>query len=143
VPSWATAASASPASGVGTVATDEGTNSDTFTNLATSGPAVTLTTGTKVLVIVSAYLRADDQNGKPFMDYAISGATTRSASETTSLAMNRATSTSASNQMRASSASRITVTAGSNVFTAKYKSNSTSYNVYFANREIFVMDLGS
>jgi hypothetical protein len=140
VPSWATPASASPASAVASVATGQSTTSDTYTDLTTSGPAVTLTTGTKVLVIISAEEETSTTSVLAVMDYAVSGATTRSASDTTSLQI-RSPGAGATIS-RASSASYITVTAGSNTFTAKYR-KSNSGTATFYNRQISVIDLGS
>ena len=143
VPSWSNAPSSSPASAVASVATRQSTSSTSYTDLTTSGPAVTLTTGTKVLVIVSA---AIDQNGaddRPgYMDFAVSGATTRAASDTTALIGAGNSSFPSTNANRNSSAQSITVTAGSNTFTAKYHGTSSN-TVFFTNRTITVIDLGS
>jgi len=138
-PQWA-AASASPASDTASVATAQSTTSTSYTDLSTSGPAVTLTTGTKVLVIVGAELYQNSVNDKCLMDYAVSGATTRSATDATCLLFRRGASDDVN--IRASAASRITVTAGSNTFTAKYRSASGG-TANFANRNIIVIDLGS
>lgn len=135
---WAAASGGSPASATATVATSQSTTSQTYTDLTTSGPAVTLTTGTKVLVIVTGMLEVDADGTWSYMDYAVSGATTRSASDTTALIIRRGSARVVS---RMSSASRITVTAGSNTFTAKYKNNAGTS--YFADRDILVIDLGS
>lgn len=139
VPAWTTVSS-SPASAVATVATDEQTSSSTYTDLTTSGPAVTLTTGTKVLVIVSAMAYTDGANQQASVDFAVSGATTRSASDATRLSIRGAGA--GITLTRASSASRITVTAGSNTFTCKYKTSAAG-TAYFSDRQICVIDLGS
>jgi len=139
---WAAPAAAPITNATATVATRESTTSGSFTDLTTAGPAVTLTTGTKVLVIVSGAIdtnAAVDSNG--VMDFAISGATTRAATQTTSI-RSGSTSMSSSKPLRFSSATIQTVTAGSNTFTAKYQSPSTNA-LFFANREILVIDLGS
>ena len=137
---WVAVAGASGInSGVATVATSESTTSTTYTDLTTSGPEVTITTGTKVLVIVTSQLNGDASGTRNYMDFAISGATTRAASDTTALIQRRAAG---DHWMRTSAASSITVTAGSNVFTSKYKT-SAGGTATFENREIFVMDLGS
>ena len=142
IPAWATPASSSPASNVATVATRQGSNSNTYTDLATSGPAVTLTTGTKVLVIVSATMDTNNTNSAIMaMDFAVSGATTRAATDATALIAPNTVRTSAL-AFRASSAQIITVTAGSNTFTAKYHSTNGEEN-FWANRTITVIDLGS
>jgi hypothetical protein len=137
---WATAASSSPASAVATVDTDQTTTSSTYTDLATSGPAVTLTTGTKVLVIVSAYVYQNTVSKNSYMDFAISGATSRSASDVTALTLRRGANDDVN--FASSRVSRLTVTAGSNTFTAKYKTQSGG-TAGFLNREICVIDLGS
>ena len=133
VPAWATPASSSPASATATVAADEGTTSGSFVDLTTAGPAVTLTTGTKVLVIVSAYI--GNSGNQHFMDFAISGATTRAAADTTCLFLQSAGG-------RFSVVNRMTVTAGSNTFTAKYHAFQSN-TAQFADRTITVIDLGS
>jgi hypothetical protein len=135
---WATPASSSPASAGATVATDQSTTSSSYTDLSTSGPAVTLTTGTKVLVIVSAYEYQSDSGGQARMSYAVSGATTIAAGDSTALILRRIDDT----NLRASAVSRVTVTAGSNTFTAKYRTTGTG-TANFLNREICVIDLGS
>jgi len=139
---WATPASSSPASGVASVLTRQSTNSNTYTDLATSGPAVTLTTGTKVLVIVSSAMDTDASSNAPAaMDFAVSGATTRSATDQTAVKSPKVNAAS-TEQFRGSSAQIITVTAGSNTFTAKYHTTNGE-TVFFTNRTITVIDLGS
>jgi hypothetical protein len=141
VPTWGSV-SASPTSASATVGTQQSTSSTSYTNLATSGPAVTLTTGTKVLVIVSCAngsTSVDNEVGT--MDFEVSGATTRSATDATMLSLHNQGSTSPY-LPRASSVSFLTVTAGSNTFTAKYRSRGGG-SIAFNNREITVIDLGS
>jgi len=137
---WAAPASSSPASATATVASAQSTTSITFTDLTTAGPAVTLTTGTKVLVIVSAYCY---QAGSPGMlarmDFAITGATTRAAANTTALITRG--DTNGDVWGRASAANIVTVTAGSNTFTAKYMVNTGTGG--WQDRSIIVIDLGS
>jgi hypothetical protein len=139
-PEWATLASASPASASARVETAQETSSATYTDLSTAGPAVTLTTGTKVLVIVSTQIYTTGSSQSGFMDFAISGATTRSATDSTAVAMTGPTAY--ANEQYASRASRITVTAGSNTFTAKYRESGAS-SAGYQYREICVIDLGS
>jgi hypothetical protein len=141
-PEWATPAGSAPASASATVATEETTTSGTYTDLTTAGPAVTLTTGTKVLVIITADIRAMSAARNGSMSYAISGATTSAASENDCLGNARILS-GAADPARMSSASRRTITAGSNTFTAKYKSADGSATITFKTRDIIVIDLGS
>jgi|LakMenEpi03Aug12_release.lakeMendotaPanAssembly.Ray.scaffolds.fasta_scaffold557822_1 hypothetical protein len=140
VPSWAAPAASSPASDSATVATSQTTTSTTYTDLATAGPAVTITTGTKALVIVSAGLAQGSIGNRIYMSYAVSGATTIAASDTNCLQVSVYQAT---NQMlRSSSVSRLsTLTAGSNTFTAKYRTNGGTATI--ADREICVINLGS
>jgi hypothetical protein len=136
VPSWATLPSAAPASASATVATEESTSSTTYTDLSTSGPAVTITTGTKALVIVTAQIYLNINERLAYMSYAVSGASSIAASDAVAVQSNSQV------ENRMSAASRLTtLTAGSNTFTAKYKSTTTTG--YFKNRNIIVIDLGS
>jgi len=137
---WATPSASSPASASARVETAQELTSATYTDLTTAGPEVTLTTGTKVLVIVSTQIYTTGSSQTGFMDFAISGATTRSATDSTSVAMQGPTAY--ANEQYASRASRITVTAGSNTFTAKYRESGAS-SAGFQYREICVIDLGS
>jgi hypothetical protein len=135
---WATAGSSIPANSAATVATAQTTSSATYTDLATAGPAVTVTTGTKALVIVSSAMRdTGGTNNVAYMSYAVSGATTVAATDASAIAF-VSTNINAGNVFRFSAASVVTLTAGSNTFTAKYRtSNVTDYS----NRAIFVMNL--
>ena len=141
VPVWATPASASPASATATVSSEQSTTSTSFTDLATAGPAVTLTTGTKALVIVSARIRLQGGYGdNAYMGYAVSGASTVAAAQATSLS-NSIDNSSYYSKVRASAATITTLTAGSNTFTAKYSTDGNTG--YYTDRQIIVIDLGS
>jgi hypothetical protein len=133
---WATPASAIPANSAATVATQQSTTSTSYTDLATSGPAVTVTTGTKALVIITSQVQNDAGNAQAFMSFAVSGATTTAASDTKRLSIETASAI-----MTASAAYVVTLTAGSNTFTSKYRVGNTAGTVYFQNRNIFVMNL--
>jgi len=139
VPAWTTPAAGGLTKAFADVTATESTTSTSYTDLTTAGPAVTLTTGTKVLVIVSSNLRANANGGYVNMDFEISGATTRAADDNTSLSNMNQTGT--ANYMSASSARAITVTAGSNTFTTKYKVNTGT--AVFYDRQIVVIDMGS
>jgi hypothetical protein len=71
------------------------------------------------------------------MSYAVSGATTTSASDDWALGASGINGT--GYQMRMSAASVATLTAGSNTFTAKYRSSSGQSA--FKSRNIFVINL--
>lgn len=136
IPSWATPASAIPANAVAIVAASETTSSTSYTDLTTAGPAVTLTTGTKALVIVTSASFNNTNAQGPLMGYAVSGATTIAATDTTASYVQRE---SAVQKTRYSCVSCITLTAGSNTFTAKYRTSTGTAT--FSDREIFVINL--
>lgn len=138
VPAWTTPASAAPTSANSTVATQQTTTSGSYTDLATS-QSVTLTTGTKVLVMLTAECTANN-GGYQFMSFEVSGATTIAASDTYCL-KNAISSNVTDDQQRHSAVNFLTVTAGSNTFTAKFKQSGG--NGIFQNRQITVIDLGS
>ena len=105
-----------PASGF--VTTSETTTSTSFTDLSTAGPAVTVTSGTSALIIVSAQLRNDTTNAFSRMSFAVSGATTDAANNNRALAQQV---DAGDNWVGASHAILLTnLTAGSNTFTAEY-----------------------
>ena len=118
--------------------TSEGTTSASFTDLATVGPAVTVSTGTQALVMIAARLSGNNPGVRATMSYAVSGATTSAANE------NRSIQT----DLRVSgdfysigfSAVHTGLTAGSNVFTAKYRnSGGTGSTATFHYRVISVI----
>ena len=135
---WAALPSSNPTTADAQVYTSESTSSNTYTNLTTTGPEVTLTTGTKVLVILSCRFN-NVLGGEPRMSFAVSGATTTAASDTYSIFQNF-TGETHNASLQVSKASVVTVTAGSNTFTAKYRSPDFSTRTW-SNREIFVMNL--
>lgn len=125
------------------VLTGQTTTSTSYTDLATVGPSVTVTTGTRALVIISAWIETSTTS--PYIaasSYAISGATT-SAAPANILAFIRSTGSPA--QYASVTAAHIVtgLTAGSNTFTMKYQTENASYSAYFSNRIITVIDLGS
>ncbi len=139
---WAAAGASVPANAVARVETNQFTGSTSYTDLTTSGPAVTLTTGTKALVIVSARLYSQTSSSHAYMSFAVSGATTTAASD--DFALRAQQSSAAANQaFRMSAAAAVTLTAGSNTFTAKYKWDGTgeTQQAHFEQREIFVINL--
>lgn len=118
--SWLTLAPAPTATAAtASVATSQTTTSGVYTDLATVGPSVTITTGTKALVIVGAKMFNAQAGGTTFMSYAVSGATTIAAGDSTSF--NRQQSSGTNEYIRATASYLVTtLNAGSNVFTAKY-----------------------
>ena len=137
--SWATLApTASAISAVASaqVLTGQSTSSTTYTDLATAGPAVTLTTGTSALVLViSGYTDTSSVGPALCMSFAVSGATTIAASDDFRGAL------SADSGYNASSIAMLTklttLTAGTNTFTAKYRMSAAGTGS-FSNRSITV-----
>lgn len=111
----------------------QSTTSTSFTNLATTGPAVTLTTGAVVLVWVAALCWNTVAGSHVFMGYEISGASSQAASDLSALVFR---SGSASQSVQCSMISRPIITAGSNTFTAKYRVDADTGN--WSNRLIAV-----
>jgi hypothetical protein len=129
---WATAASGGPTNSGAVITNYESTTSTSYTALSTAGPAVTLTTGTKALVAVSSFL-----GNRASMSFDISGASSFSAADTKAVQENSDNSSIGSGVYLMTG-----LTAGSNTFTAKYRStNGTS--APFQNRNIAVIDMGS
>jgi hypothetical protein len=117
------------------VATSETTASASYTDLATVGPAVTVTTGTSALVTV--YCLAGNNTGGQacFMGFAVSGATTVAAADAFSVEY---FSSVGNNNSRICATFLVTgLTAGSNVFTAKYKASANTAT--FLDRKITVV----
>jgi hypothetical protein len=136
---WATPASSSPASAQSFVTTKQTTTSTSYTGLSTA-QAVTLTTGTKVMVCLTCKLEPASTNYL-YMSYAISGATTVSSSDSRSIAFGPYASVTSAPELTYSAVYFHTVTAGSNTFTAQFRvSGGTGY---FLDRQILVVDLGS
>lgn len=120
-----------------TVATAETTASTSYVALTTPGPAVTVVTGTKALVIISGRLSNGTAGAAASMGYAVSGASTIAADDTKSKTVQSAT---ASNLDRGSWVGlEEGLTAGSNTFTAQYRV--TSGTGTFGDRRIIVVGL--
>jgi hypothetical protein len=105
------------------VTTNQTTNSTSFTNLATSGPAVTVTTLTTALVTLTCLIQPNATAVAGFMNLAVSGATTINAPAGPSAAFQTQTSgTVASGTVTYVLTG---LTAGSNTFMAKYAQGGT------------------
>ena len=113
---WASSAPITPSGA--TVATSETTTSTSYTDLATSGPAVTVTIGAsgKALVMISSYLRNSAYGSAALAGFAVSGASTIAASDTTALI------SSLDDDFRFGASTLVTgLAAGSTTFTMKYR----------------------
>lgn len=125
---------------VATVATSQGVTSATYTDLATVGPQVTVTTGTSVLVIISCGMTQGagaDTNWGINASFDVTGASSVAASDANCLSLMN----SGSPLRYASRVVRLTgLTAGSNTFTMKYKRINQGTGT-FADRTIMVINL--
>lgn len=134
-PEWAAAVGSFSATSA-TVAAQESTTSTSYADLATIGPAVTVTTSTEVLVIVSGELQNGTTDTSASMSFAVSGATTLAASDERRLAV----LLQAADVVGASLVIHVSeLTAGSNTFTAKYRVGGGSG--LFTRRRITVIPL--
>jgi hypothetical protein len=106
----------------GTVNVSDTTTATSYGDLpaGTLGPSVTVTSGTAVLVGVSAKIQNSLNTASSFASYAVSGATTVAASDTWGVSIQAPTAASTT-----VNASRVTLhtglTAGSNTFAMKYR----------------------
>lgn len=120
------------------VSTSQSTSSTSYVDLATSGPAVTVTTGNNAIVITSCSMDNNTANIDSRMSWAISGTTTRAASDSTSV---RRDGMPATNTVRFSKVYFLDsseLDAGSNTFTAKYCVGDAGSSGTFADRRITV-----
>ena len=115
---WQTLAPVITAIGADVIATSQSTTSTAYTDLATVGPTVTITTGTTALVIVSCVHTAFNTNpSTSYMGFAVSGATTIAAADASAKGFQNA-----GGAATTAAVFRVTtLNAGSNTFTAKYR----------------------
>ena len=127
------AASAVSAQASNYVATDQSTGSASYAALATA-QAVTITTGTAALVILTATMRLSVTGNIVHMGFAVSGATTTAASDNYSASM---TSAVAGVGACITAVYPVVLNAGSNTFTALFKTTTPTGN--FERRAITVL----
>jgi len=120
-----------------TVAASETTSSTTYTGLSTPGPTFTVTTGTKALVFLSAFIQNSTAGAHAEVGYVVTGASSISAGDANALRHESATS----NAMVRATAVIFEdgLTAGSNTFFAQYRVGSGTGT--FANRHMIVIPL--
>jgi hypothetical protein len=106
-----------------TVATSQTTTSTTYADLATVGPTVSsLTTGTFALVVLTAFMSNSGAGNTSLMTFDVSGATTLTHAGGSVDTLSLSTVSDIANAGRRFSAVYpVTLTAGSNTFTAKYR----------------------
>lgn len=117
------------------VETAETTGSSSFTDLATVGPSVTVTTGTQALVIITSAINNNTATVASSASFSVSGATAFSADNTVRIARD---GVAANTLVRYSGATLFTLTAGSNTFTMKYSTQAATIAT-FSVREIIVI----
>jgi hypothetical protein len=120
-----------------TVNTSQSTTSTSFVDLATV-QAVTITTGTKALVIMTSKI-ANTGNNRTLAAFAVSGASTIAANDVMALKLVEPL---VNDEFTVGSSFFIsTLTAGSNTFTMKFRVSGNTGT--FLDRQITVIDLGS
>lgn len=139
-------AATAPASASALVETAEITSSSTYTDLTTFGPAVTVTTGTKALVIINAAVSSNQTNGQGRYSFGVTGATTLAAADARSgfakVAPTLVGSQGVLTYSTGFSMILTGLTAGSNTFTMKYLGVNGDALTY-RTRNITVIDMGS
>ena len=119
-----------------TVATSEARTLSSYGALSTSGPAVTIETGTEVIVRLTCYGNPAVSGGVAGMSFTVSGATTLAADDARALII-ATPSGNGWGERKTAEIHLSALTAGSNVFTAVYKSDGSN-SQFFANRTISV-----
>ena len=133
---WQAPGGSNPTTATAYDASQNNTSSDSYTG---SSPAVTLTTGTSVLLILTCNMLNGTANRGSAMAVEVSGATTIAAADKNSVSfINGSTGFQVP---RMSAAYVLTLTAGSNTFTCKYKRLESLGQAEFNERTIFVMRL--
>lgn len=123
-----------------TVATTETTTSLAYTDLATAGPSVTANTLTQAIVILSSRIQNGTAGSFAFASYEVSSATTIAASDNWAYDM-RTSDVSNPFNRGTKVHQRTDLTAGSNVFTMKFRAF-PSGTATFSDRELFVIPVG-
>lgn len=116
----------------------DSTTSTSYGDLsASSGPAVTATTGSKALVIITSDLTCTTTGQSARASYDVSGATTVAAGDAWAI---RNLAQAVTNNLQMSAVSLQTgLTSGSNTFTMRYRTSGGTST--FANRRILVLPL--
>jgi hypothetical protein len=104
------------------ISTIQTTSSVAYTDLATVGPTLTVTTGTRAIVMINAGISNDTLNGASYASLAVSGASAIAASDSFMVASDGFP---ANNVVRYGITHMFnSLTAGSNTFTMKYRAGS-------------------
>jgi len=119
------------------VATSQSTTSTSYTNLATVGPVVTVTTGTQAVALFSSGIDSDTANAAALASVQVSGASSVAANDNWALIRDGLAN---ANILQMGDFHLFTgLTAGSNTFTMMYKAGSNTAT--FVRRELLVIPL--
>lgn len=116
------------------VATSQTTTSTTYTDLATSGPAVTVTIGANGVALVSVSCNISNNVNLAYMSFAVSGASTVAAADSLCIS-----STTSFGDYKGNTFLVTGLTPGSTTFTAKYRASANTST--FVDRRIAVVPL--
>ncbi|MFI6228637.1 hypothetical protein ACIBCR_15150 [Micromonospora echinospora] len=107
-----------------------------YTDLATVGPQVTVTTGTRAMVVLSAAIQNSSAAGGGNMGYTVTGASSLLVNDSTALRVRPAAANAP--ERKSVVTFETGLTAGTNTFTAKY-TTPTGGTATFSDRELFVL----
>ena len=141
VPAWGAAPSSSAANASALTTGTQTTTSGSYTGLTTA-TAVTVTTGTKALVIITTEMSHATNSEQLWASWAVSGATTSASADSRSVFL-ETPSTGILPRVQTFTRGFIQtgLTAGSNTFTMQFKVGGGTGS--FGNRSISVVDMGS
>lgn len=124
------------------VVTEETTASTTYGNLTTTGPSVTIDTGTSAIIIISGQIYNDTALGYALVTYEVSGATTIAASDNNAMLWRNSNVAITTPPRTAMSVVKVEtgLNPGTNTFTLKYKAL-TAGTAAFSRRTITVIPL--
>jgi hypothetical protein len=121
-----------------TVATAQSRNVATYADLATVGPSVTVVTGTKAVVSISAAMWNETTDSAAAASFAVSGATTISAIDDRKIWLD---GIAGSNKFHIGATYMVeSLNPGTNTFTMKYRSGGTTI-AWFEMRHLVVLPL--
>lgn len=118
------------------VTASESRSASTYGDLSTTGPSVTVDTGTRAIVLIYSRVQNDTDNALSGVSFGITGATTVSAGDIRCIMLSGIAGgqyVSVTNMDFYT-----TLNAGSNTFTMKYRANGTGTST-FGLRKMFVM----
>lgn len=117
------------------ILTSQSTASTSYTDLTTTGAAVTATTGTRALIFFATRMANSSANTECWASVAVSGATTIAASDAWAITLDGAAAS--NNNQWGSFHYFENLTAGSNTFTMKYRAGAGTAT--FENRRIAIV----